>query len=62
MNNEYNEQELLAQHWSWLSNWLGGIIKDMQNEGYTEEQIIEELSKYGDVKIIEGEKDEKKKY
>ena len=55
MNNEYNEQELLAQHWTWLSNWLGGIIKDMQNEGYTEEQIIEELSKYGDVKFIERE-------
>ena len=52
-----------SQDWAWLSNWFGGMIKDMQNEGYTEEQVIEELGKYGDVRTIEGEReDEKKKY
>lgn len=49
--------------WKWLSSWIGGIIKELEEQGYTEEQIIAELSKYGDVKTIEGERqDEKKKY
>ena len=41
--------------WKWLSSWIGGIIKELEEQGYTEEQIIEELSKYGDVKFIERE-------
>ena len=51
--NKEEEEYLKSLDWTWLSNWLGGIIKYMQNEGYTEEQIIEELSKYGDVKVFE---------
>lgn len=49
--------------WTWLSSWIGGMIEKWKEQGYTEEQIIEELSKYGNVKIIKGEReDEKKKY
>ena len=41
--------------WTWVSSWIGRMIEEWEEQGYTEEQIIEELSKYGDVKRIEGE-------
>ena len=41
--------------WSWINEWIDGMIEKWKEQGYTEEQIIKELSKYGDVKIIEGE-------
>ena len=39
----------------WIQDWLDNMVKNMESKGYTEEQIIEELSKYGDVKIIDNE-------
>ena len=39
--------------WSWIVEWIEGMVKNMESKGYTEEQIIEELSKYGDVKVFE---------
>lgn len=40
------------QDWTFLSSWIGGIIKKWESEGLTEEQIIEKLKKYGEVKEI----------
>lgn len=37
----------------WIQDWLDNIVKNMERKGYTKEQIIEELSKYGNVKRIE---------
>jgi len=39
----------------WIQEWLDNMVKNMESKGYTEEQVIAELSKYGDVKTIEGE-------
>ena len=50
-----DETHLESLDWTWLSSWIGGMIEKWKSGGYTEEQIIEELSKYGDVKRIEGE-------
>lgn len=38
--------------WTWLSSWIGGMIEKWKSEGLSEEQIIEELKKYGDIKEI----------
>lgn len=39
----------------WIQEWLDNMVKNMESKWYTKEQIIEELSKYGDVKRIEGD-------
>lgn len=44
-----------ALDWSWVVEWIGGMIEKWKSKGLSEEQIIAELSKYGDVKTIEGE-------
>ena len=41
--------------WTWVSSWIGGMIKELEEQGHTEEQIVEELSKYGEVKVVEKE-------
>lgn len=43
------------QDWSWASEWIHSTVKNMEDEGKSIEEIIEELSKYGKVKIIEEE-------
>jgi len=39
--------------WSWIVEWIDGMIEKWKSKGLTEQQIIEELSKYGDVKVFE---------
>ena len=38
--------------WSWTIEWIRGMIEKWKLKGLTEEQIIEELKKFGDVKEI----------
>lgn len=47
-----DEEYYKSLDWSWLSSWIGGMIKNWEEQGLTEEQIIEELKKYGDAKEI----------
>lgn len=41
--------------WTLVSSWIGGMIKELEEKGHTEEQIVEELSKYVSVKFIDKE-------
>ena len=50
--NKEDEEYWKSQDWTWLSSWIGGMIKKWELEGLSEEQIIEELRKYGEVKEI----------
>ena len=43
------------QDWSWTSEWVHSMVKRMEDEGKSVEEIIEELSKYGEVKVVEKE-------
>ena len=40
---------------SWTSEWIHSMVKNMEDEGKSVEEIIEELSKYGEVKVVENE-------
>ena len=51
--NKEDEEYWKSQDWTWLSSWIGGMIEKWKSKGLTEQQIIEELKKYGDVKEIE---------
>jgi len=44
-----------SRDWSWIENSLNEEVKRMKDMNYTEEQIIEELSKYGSIEFIEKE-------
>ena len=44
-----------SRDWSGIENLLNEEIKRMKDMNYTEEQIIEELSKYVSVKFIDKE-------
>ena len=43
------------QDWSWTSEWIHSMVKNMEDEGKSVEEIIEELSKYGEIKVVEME-------
>ena len=43
------------QDWSWTSEWVNSMVKNMEDEGKSVEEIIEGLSKYGEVKVVEKE-------
>lgn len=43
------------QDWNWASEWVHLMVKNMEDEGKSVEEIIEELSKYGKVKVEERE-------
>ena len=43
------------QNWGWTSEWVHSMVKNMEDEGKSVEEIIEELSKYGEVKVVEKE-------
>ena len=44
-----------SQDWSWTSEWVHSMVKCMEDEGKSVEEIIEELSKYGEVKVVDKE-------
>ena len=39
--------------WTRITSWLGGQIEHMKAEGLTEDEIIEELSKYCEVRKVD---------
>ena len=54
------ELELLSSHdWSRVSESISeqicSMVKNMEDEGKSVEEIIEELSKYGEIKVVEKE-------
>ena len=50
------ELELWSSHdWSRVSEQICSMVKNMEDEGKSVEEIIEELSKYGEVKVVDKE-------
>lgn len=53
---ENKELELWKnQDWNWMYAWVHSMVKRMEDEGKSVEEIIEELSKYGEIKVVEEE-------
>ena len=48
-----DEEYWKSLDWSWTGEWIyDNYVKPLIDKGLTEEQIIEEMKKYGDVKEI----------
>ena len=51
--NKEEEEYWKSLDWSWINEWIDGMIEKWKSKGLTEQQIIEELKKYGDIKVFE---------